>query len=85
VPSVPLWFSGGIAQKAESTEGAQRRTRRGSIFVSFVVKSCLEPEPGAIWLRRFNHEEHEGTRRWLGSICVSFVVKIGFEPEPRVI
>ena len=54
-------------------------------FVSFVVRSCREPEPGAIWLRRINHEEHEGTRRWRGSLFVffvSFVVKIGFEPEP---
>jgi hypothetical protein len=51
-------------------------------FVSFVVKSCREPEPGAIWLKRFNHEEHEETRRWLVDLFVSFVVKIGFEPEP---
>ncbi len=56
--------------------------------MSFVVKSCLEPEPGAIWLKRNNHEEHEGTRRWLGSIFVFFVffvVKSCREPEPGVI
>jgi hypothetical protein len=53
-----------------------------------VVKSCREPEPGAIWIKRFNHEEHEGTRRWRGSLFVSFVsfvVKSCREPEPGAI
>ncbi len=57
-------------------------------FVSFVVKDVLEPEPSAIWLQRFNHEEHEGARRWLVFLSVSsvsFVLKSCLEPEPGTI
>jgi hypothetical protein len=53
-----------------------------------VVKSCLEPESGPIWLKRRNREEHEKTRRWRGSLFVffvSFVVKSCREPEPGAI
>jgi HEPN domain-containing protein len=73
----------------EEHEGARRWLVFLSVSsVSFVLKSCLEPEPGTIWLKRINHEEHEGARRWLVFLSVSFVsfvVKSCLEPEPGAI